>query len=272
MRRLVPANDVDLFTSKLIHDVADSAAPYADACADGIHLGINRGNGDLGAVSRLTGQRPDLDRVIADFRHFEFKQLANVVRVRLGQHDAHLVLLFPDVQNHSTNPLARLVGVARNHFTSRHERLCSVEVDRQSSTVETGHAAGHYGAHPLGVLFENGIPFVLADLLNHHLLGCLSGDAPQGAHLHRRPVHYGMDITGHAINLNHDILGILIRLAHGGNHGHLKIDKDTFFLDVLVTTDGVDKSNKIGVHLESSRLSNEFISRRPVLVRPYTIE
>ena len=56
LRRLVPADDVDLLAAEFVDDVLDPAAAHADARADRVHLGVDRRDGDLRAVPRLAGQ------------------------------------------------------------------------------------------------------------------------------------------------------------------------------------------------------------------------
>jgi hypothetical protein len=50
LRRLVPADDVDLLAAELLDDVLDPAAADADARADRVDLAVDRADGDLRAV------------------------------------------------------------------------------------------------------------------------------------------------------------------------------------------------------------------------------
>src|SRR6185437_3588648 len=77
LRGLVPSHDVDLFATQFVDDVLNSASTNADACADRIDFCIDGANGDLRAMARLARQRLNLDRPLADFRNFAFKQPPN---------------------------------------------------------------------------------------------------------------------------------------------------------------------------------------------------
>ena len=84
LERLVPADDVDFLAAQFVDDVLDAAAADADAGPHGIHLGVDRGDGDLGAVSGLAGQGLDLDGALGDLGDFELEQPADEFRVARG--------------------------------------------------------------------------------------------------------------------------------------------------------------------------------------------
>ena len=95
--RLVPTHDVDLLAAQLIDDVSDATTPNTDTRADRVDLAVDRRHGHLRSVTRLAGQRPDLDDPLAHLGHLQLEQLTDVVRMGLGQDDANLALLFANV-------------------------------------------------------------------------------------------------------------------------------------------------------------------------------
>src|SRR5690606_14730357 len=77
--RLVPADDVDLLAVEFVHDVLDAAAADADARADRVHLRVDRGDGDLGAVPGLAGHGLDLDDALGDLGDLDLEEALDEV-------------------------------------------------------------------------------------------------------------------------------------------------------------------------------------------------
>ena len=74
-------DDIDLFAAQLLHDGIDTGALGADAGADGIHILIPAGNGQLAAGARLAGDGTDLDRAVVNFGHFKLEKALRVFPV-----------------------------------------------------------------------------------------------------------------------------------------------------------------------------------------------
>ena len=100
--------------------------------------------------------------------------------------------------------------------------------------------AGHHFPDPLRVILEDGVPLVVPDLLDHHLLGGLGGDSSEGPHVDRLSANHGVDLAADPIDPDNDVSGLVMRLPHGGKHGCFEIGKHAFLLDASVTTDRVD--------------------------------
>src|SRR5690606_20926727 len=119
--RLVPANDVDLFAAEFIHNVLDAAAPHADARADGVDLGVDRADGDLGAVAGLARHGLDFDDAFGDFGYFHLEKPANEVRCRAGEHDLDLVPRVAHIKDDAADAFAGLVLLAGDLLGAGHE-------------------------------------------------------------------------------------------------------------------------------------------------------
>src|SRR5690606_18434183 len=87
LRRLVPADDVDLFAAQFIDDVLDAAATHTDAGTHRIDLGVDGADRDLGAVTGLAGHGFDFDDALGDFGHFHLEQSANEKLIAAAEHD-----------------------------------------------------------------------------------------------------------------------------------------------------------------------------------------
>src|SRR5262249_42206757 len=73
LQAVVPADDVDAFAAEFVDDVLDAAAADADTGADAIDFHVDRGDGDLGAVAGLAGDRADFDGVVFNLGNFRFE-------------------------------------------------------------------------------------------------------------------------------------------------------------------------------------------------------
>ena len=124
----VPANDVDLLAAQFVHDVTDTAAANPDASTHRVDLGVYRGDGDLGPIASLPGQRPNLNDPLANFGNLQLEQLPNVIRMRLSQQNANPANLLPYIQNHRPHALTRLMRLTWDLLATRHETLAPAEI------------------------------------------------------------------------------------------------------------------------------------------------
>ena len=85
---LAVLDDVDLLAPQFIHDGVDALPSGANARADGIHVGIVRPHGDLGAVARFPGDGAHLHGAVVDLRHLQLEQPLHQTGVGAG--DQHL--------------------------------------------------------------------------------------------------------------------------------------------------------------------------------------
>ena len=78
---LVPPDDVYFLAVELVHDVADARAAYAHTGADCVDLGVDGGDGDLGAVAGLAGHGLDLDDPLGDLGDLDLEELSDEIGV-----------------------------------------------------------------------------------------------------------------------------------------------------------------------------------------------
>ena len=119
LERVVPANDVDALAAQLIDDVLDAAAADADAGADTIHLQVDTGHGNFGAVAGFAGDRLDLDGPVGDFGNLVLEEPADEIGVRPGENDFHPVAGLANIENNRLDALAHVVRFPRNLLAAR---------------------------------------------------------------------------------------------------------------------------------------------------------
>ena len=243
----VPADDVDFFTAEFIDDVLDSASANADAGADGIHLGVDRADGDLGAVARLARQGLDFDRSLADFGNFALEEPADEFRMAAAQNDLDGAGRIANFQNQGLNALADLVDFAGNLLAARHDPLdVSQEGDDHGVLLEAGDGSGDDGADAVFVFLVDASAFVLADELDHDLLDGLGADAADDGERNLDALPLGADDAGDAIELDGEFAGVLgvELLAKPGGDGLLDVVVDLVALDIFVAGDSIHDSDQ----------------------------
>src|SRR5690606_9363788 len=176
LTRFVPADNVDLLATELINNVADSAASNADARADRIDLGIDACNRQLRAEPGFARHRFDLDDTLRHFGHFGLEETANEIGVTALKNDLHLVPRIADIHHEAADAIARLKLFAGNLLAARHEPFRAIDLDDQRPAFIPLRHAGDEVTLPLGKLFQQRLAFILAELLNHDLLGGLRRD------------------------------------------------------------------------------------------------
>jgi hypothetical protein len=160
-----------------------------------------------------------------------------------------------DIEDEAADAIAGLKLLAGDLLRPGHEALRPIDLDDQGAAlVSLGHA-GDELALSLRELVEEAVALVLAELLNHHLLGglgrnatkllqrdellgALFGVAPQG------------DLAAQAIHLTAELLGVerVEVLAGRADHRLLEIVDQELAIDVPVAGDGVKDAKGFGVH------------------------
>ena len=255
LARLVPADDVDLLAAELIDDVADAAAAHADARAHRVDLGVDAGDGKLGAEAGLAAHGLDLDDALGHLGHLGLEKLADEVRVRTGQHDLDLAGGVADVEDQAANAVAGLELLAGNLLAAGHEALDAVHLDHEGAALVARGGAGDQLALALAELLEEAVALVLAELLDHHLLGGLRRDAAErlqvdglaAAFLELAPER---DAARQPVDLAAELLGVegVEVLARGADHGLLQVVEKQFTVDVAVAGDRVEDGEGFTVH------------------------
>ena len=174
----VPTDDVDLLTTELVDDVSNAAATNTDAGTDRIDLGIDGTDGQLRSESGLAGHRLDFDDTLRDFGNFCFEQATNEFGIAATQHDLDLIARISDVENQTPDAISGLELFARNLLRARHEAFSSFHLDDEGAAFVALRDTGDDLALTLREFVEQAVTFVLAEFLDHDLLGGLRGDAP----------------------------------------------------------------------------------------------
>ena len=145
----------------------------------GIDLLLPRGDGDLGAQTRLAGDLHDLDRAGEDLRHLQLEEAADQVRVGAGDDQLRTALVLVDLDQEHLDPLAGPVALGRHLLASRHDRLGLAQLDDDRPRIGALHDAVEDLALLVVKLLVDRVALVVADALQHDLLGGLRGDAAE---------------------------------------------------------------------------------------------
>src|SRR5580692_4371955 len=95
------------------------------------------------------------------------------------QDDADPVTLLLHFQNDGLDPLVDVVSFPRNLLAARQKRFRLADAYRCRSAIEPLYGPGDEVALECLVLIEDRVAFLLAEVLDDHLLGRLGGDAAQ---------------------------------------------------------------------------------------------
>ena len=257
LQRVVPTHDVDLLVAEFAGDVLDSRTANAHAGPHGVNVVVDARDRDLRAISRLARQRPHLDHALADFRNLQLEQATNEFDMRAGQDDLHATPGFPHFQNGGSHPIADAVALARNLFAARQQPLRLAEADDRRPALDLGHGSGHDLIAELGVFVVQGVPFRLANLLDHHLFGGLSRNSPeqiaQRIGINGLPVRLDRRVAVTAIDVNLDLIVFAEVLARGRQDRLLDALEHDLLVDALVAMNRVHDAKQLGtVHFNLS--------------------
>ena len=125
---------------------------------------------------------------------------------------------------------------------------------------EAGDGTGDDGSDAVLELVVNAALLVLADELDHDLLGGLCCDAAQGRERDGLTAAHDADVTGLAVEGDCELAGILgvELLAQRRTDCLLDIGVDLFAINVLVACDPIHDAEQILIGHSSSLLINKF--------------
>ena len=169
-------NDLDLLALKFADNGLHAASAHADAGADRIDSGVIRQDGDLGAASGLAGNTLDLDNAVIDFGHFLGKELCHELVAGARQENLRTTLLFTDIDDIGTHPVALAQVLARDHLLTADHRLGTTKVDRDRIAFRTFHRTDNNLADTVLVFLVLTGTLGVAHLLRDHLLCGLGRD------------------------------------------------------------------------------------------------
>ena len=248
LRRVIPPDDVDLLSAQLIDDALDAAASNPHAGADGVYLGVQAVDGNLGAIPGLPGQGLDLDDVLGHFGHFKVKQRPDEVRMRAGENDLDLPRSFPHVQHHRADSFLGGVGFSRNLLALGQEGLGASQFDHQGAAFPPCGPPRDDLAFSLEILFVDAPALRLTNALNDHLLGRLRGDAAQIAHGHLLAVHDGGDVRRVRVDVYLHVFALGVGLSDSRKNRRFQVFEHRAPVDVLVASQRVDNSQQFLIH------------------------
>src|SRR6185312_9196584 len=146
---------------------------------------------DLGAGTRIAGDRLDLDDAVVDFRHFHGEQLGHELRMGTAQEYLRAALLAAHVVDIGTHAVAVFVVFTRDQFVAADDCLAAPEIDDDVAIFDALDGAVDNFADAVLVFVILAVALGLTHLLDDDLLGRLGGDA---AEIHRREL-FGDEIA-----------------------------------------------------------------------------
>src|SRR6185312_3276349 len=241
LKGVVPAHDVDAFAVEFLDDVLDAAAANADAGPHRVHLQIDAGHGDFRAITRLAGHRPNVDDSFLDLGNLLFEEGLHEVRVAAREHDLDAVTLLADLEDNGLHPFADVVAFAGNLFASRQKGLALAEGNDGRAGIDARDRADQKLALFAAELVINRVRFRLADLLDHHLLGGLGGDAAERFRVEFEFAVASEDVSGGLIDF-HEHAFFDLEVAFGGQlNGGFDAVEDDLARDLLFLVHLVDE-------------------------------
>jgi hypothetical protein len=217
----VPLDDIDLLILELIDNELDARSALANTGPHRVNPGLQRGDRDLRARARLTGDRLDLNLALLNLGHLDLEQAPEHVLVGAAQQNLRPAQAALDLGHVRAHTLLRLVLLARNPLLAQQNALGPAKVDHQRGWGDAGDDAIDDLAFPLGKLAELKITLGLAQLLHDHLLGILGGNPAKvlGRHIDED------DIADFRLGL------VFARLGQGDFRPVIHDAVDDFFLD-----------------------------------------
>ncbi len=253
LQRFVPPHDVDPLATQLVDDVLDSRAAHADAGTDRVDLGVDRGDGDLRAITGFAGQGTDRDDLVGDFRNLELEQPPHKVGVRPAQDDLHPLTDLANVENDRPDALVGVIALARYLLASRQDRVGLAQVDDDRATLEPLDRARDQVGPLILEFVEKTVALGLADLLDDDLLGRLRGDPAQLGRVHLEPVFGRLDRPRIGVDPHVDLRRFRIVLPRRRRECRLNPLEQNILRDILVAVDAIDDANQIDAHSSPPR-------------------
>ena len=172
------------------------------------------------------------------------------MRAGSAKDDFHPAPRFADLAHDGAHPFVGVMGLAGDLLASGQQRLRIAQCHRGRPPLVALHDTGNQLVLQVHVFLVQGIPFRLADLLDHHLLGRLRPDSL--GHLfrsQRHPVVSPADHTTLAVDEDFDLLLFAVVLLGGGDQRSFDTLEDDLFVDILVAVDRIhDPQQFAGVH------------------------
>ena len=173
---ITPTDDIHLFIIKLTHNVFDACSTQTNTCAYWIYFVVITGYGNLSAVSGLTGDSTQLDRIIGNLCYLGFKETTHKVRVATGKNNLRTTCLVFNSYNVYANTITDVVFLSNDTFTRRNTAFKFAEVNHDITLFKATHRTTDDITSAVLILFINHFLLSHAQTLHHGLLGSLSGN------------------------------------------------------------------------------------------------
>src|SRR5262249_50621661 len=155
------------------NDRLDAAAAHADTSADRIDAAIARNDRDLGAATRISGDRTDLDDAVVDFRHLLREQFRHELRVRARQKNLWTARFLAHVINVGAYGLAVPEAFARQQFIPPQHGFGASKIDHDVAEFDAFDQTVDDFADAVLEFAILPLPFGIAHFLHDDLLGGL---------------------------------------------------------------------------------------------------
>src|SRR5690606_18853297 len=178
-----PRNDVDLLALQFADDGLNAGAAHADAGADRIDGSVTRDDRDLGAGTRIAGNRLDFDDAVVNFRHFHGEKLRHEGRMGTRQENLRTALFATHVVDIGANAIAVTESFTRDQFVTTHDGFATTQINDHIAVFDALHSTVDDFADTVLVFVILAVTLGFAHFLHDDLLCRLRGDT---AEIHRR--------------------------------------------------------------------------------------
>src|SRR5690606_7848242 len=116
-------------TCQFVDDILDAVASDPHAGPHAIDPAVAAGNGDFRAVAGFTGNAPDLDHAVGNFRNFLLEESLHEAGGAAAEDHLHAAAGLADFVNGGPHAFVGVMGLARYLFAPGQDRLDVAEGD-----------------------------------------------------------------------------------------------------------------------------------------------
>src|SRR5690606_29913361 len=128
--------------------------------ADGIDLGVDGADGDLGAMSGFACQGLEFDGAFADLRNFALEQAADELLVAAAEDYLDFAGGVADFEDERLDAFADFVRFAGDLLAAGHDALGAAEADLHGAAFEAGDGSGDDGSDAVLVFLVDAAAFI----------------------------------------------------------------------------------------------------------------
>ena len=158
----------------------------------------------------------------------------------------HAVALLLHLEDDRLDAFADVVRFAGDLLAARQDRFGLAEADGGGAAFEASDGAVDQVALLRRVFAEDGVALCFADLLDHHLLGGLGGDAAEFPRVDGFLAELGVDRAGIAVDGDRDDRAFAVFLFSRQLQGGFDAGEDDLAVDVFLVLHLVDNAHQIG--------------------------